>query len=368
MTFPAIARLESERGIAESMNVLTEFSEGNLALRMEEDYFGTFAQIKQALNASIDKISQIVVRIKAAAEQVQSASGEISAGSSDLAQRTQEQASSLEETAASMEELTGTVRQNSENAKNANNLAAQASAVAQDGGRVVSDAVGAMGSIEKSSQKISEIIGVIDEIAFQTNLLALNAAVEAARAGEAGKGFAVVASEVRSLAGRSASASKEIKALISESSQQVKSGSELVNQAGKTLGEIVTSVKMVADIIGEIATASQEQSTGIGEVSTAITQMDEVTQQNAALVEENEAAASSLVDQARQLDEMMRYFKLDESEESPSHFAAPVPSKPAAVKKPVIKSPVLKPVIKPVAKAAPAPKAARSVDSDWEEF
>lgn len=350
-----------------SLKQINLLADGDLTQTMEGDFRGVFAEMQGSINTTIQRLREIVGRIKNAAEQVSSASGEISAGSSDLAQRTQEQASSLEETAASMEELTGTVRQNSENAKNANNLAASARNVAENGGKVVSDAVGAMGNIERSSQKIAEIIGVIDEIAFQTNLLALNAAVEAARAGEAGKGFAVVASEVRSLAGRSASASKEIKALISESGVQVKTGSELVNQAGKTLGEIVTSVKMVADIIAEISTASQEQATGINEVSAAVTQMDEVTQQNAALVEENEAAASSLVEQARQLDEMMKFFTTDDSGVAAPAYTAPK----AAASKPAAKS-ALKATVKPAAKAAakPAPKAVAKadVDSDWEEF
>lgn len=369
-TESAVARIENERGMKESMAVLTEVSEGNLTQRMSGDYMGAFSQIKVALNATIDKLTDIVMQIKAAAEQVNSAASEISSGSGDLAQRTQQQASSLEETAASMEELTGTVRQNSENAKNANNLAAQARSVAEEGGKVANDAVSAMGNIEHSSQKISEIIGVIDEIAFQTNLLALNAAVEAARAGEAGKGFAVVASEVRSLAGRSASASKEIKTLINESSQEVKSGSALVTQAGKTLGEIVTSVKMVADIIGDIAVASQEQATGISEVSSAVTQMDEMTQQNAALVEENEAAASSLVDQARQLDEMMRFFKVDESDEGSAtpiaRSAIKSPAKTSTSAAVSAKPPAPKPSAKPA--APPKVTTTANVDNDWEEF
>lgn len=321
ITQMVMTRTENERGMTEAVKVLKEISGGNLAMRMEGEYHGTFADIKNAVNATVDKLIEIVVRIKEAAESVSMASSQINAGSNDLSQRTEQQASSLEETAASMEEITGTVRQNSENARNANELSGAASNVAENGGRVVSDAVSAMGNIEKSSQKISDIISVIDEIAFQTNLLALNAAVEAARAGEAGKGFAVVASEVRSLAGRSASASKEIKALINESSQQVKSGAQLVNQAGDTLKDIVSSVKKVAEIISEIANASAEQATGIDEINSAISQMDEMTQQNAALVEENTAAAQSLVHQAHELDALMRFFKIGDEAQAAEELA-----------------------------------------------
>ncbi len=292
----------------------------------------------RSLNGNVVKIRETVTRIKEAATSVNAAASEIASGSADLSMRTEQQASSLEETAASMEEITGTVKANSQNASNANELSSSASAVASAGGKVVEDAVNAMANIEKSSQKISDIIGVIDEIAFQTNLLALNAAVEAARAGDAGKGFAVVASEVRTLAGRSATASKEIKLLINESASQVQNGAQLVNQAGITLKEIVDSVRKVAHIVSEIASASSQQATGIDEINSAVTQMDEVTQQNAALVEENTAAAQSMLEQAKTLEQLVGFFKVAESDEkAPAidvkpHVSISVPTaaKPAA--------------------------------------
>ncbi|MDX2300942.1 MAG: methyl-accepting chemotaxis protein, partial [Xanthomonadaceae bacterium] len=280
--------------------------EGDLVRRIRaEGKTGFFAVLAKGMNGLLDNMAEVVRTIKSAALEVSSGSEEISRGNQNLSQRTEEQASSLEETASSMEEMTSTVKQNADNAQQANQLALAARMQAEKGGEVVSQAVSAMQEINASSKKIADIIGVIDEIAFQTNLLALNAAVEAARAGEQGRGFAVVASEVRNLASRSAEAAKEIKSLIEDSVGKVGEGSKLVDQSGRTLAEIVSSVKRVTDIVAEISAASQEQSSGIEQVNKAVMSMDEVTQQNAALVEEAAAAAEALMDQARSLSELM---------------------------------------------------------------
>ncbi len=284
---------------------------GDLRLDIRVESRDEAGQLMQALKNMNMSLAKVVGEVRLGTDTIATASSQIASGNQDLSSRTEEQASSLEQTAASMEELTSTVKQNADNARQANQLAVSASEVATKGGMVVSQVVDTMESINASSRKVVEIIGVIDGIAFQTNILALNAAVEAARAGEQGRGFAVVASEVRSLAQRSAAAAKEIKALIGDSVEKVEEGSRQVEEAGRTMNEIVGSVKRVTDIMGEITAASQEQTSGIEQINQAITQMDQVTQQNAALVEEASAAAQSLQEQAGSLVQTVGIFKLD---------------------------------------------------------
>lgn len=291
--------------------VLSALAQGNLTQRITKDYQGAFARLKTDANATAEQLSETIGDIKTAAREVNNAAAEISASTTDLSQRTEEQAASLEQTSASMEQISATVKKNAENAQQANQLTASSREVANSGGTVVADAVKAMARIEESSRKIADIIGVIDEIARQTNLLALNAAVEAARAGDAGRGFAVVASEVRSLAQRSSQAAKDIKDLITNSSTQVQDGVGLVNQAGTSLNEIVASIKQVAEIVADIATASAEQAEGLEQINKALAQMDEVTQQNSALVEENAASAKALEHQSTTMDERVAFFQLD---------------------------------------------------------
>nr|MBH1360452.1 HAMP domain-containing protein [Stenotrophomonas maltophilia] len=299
----------TDQNLVQVSSLLQAISRGDLTVRMQGDFHGVFARMRDDCNATVDQLKQIVGRIQASASSITLAAGEIASGNTDLSRRTEQQAANLEETAASMEELTSTVKQNAEHARQANQLAIGAHGVASQGGEVVGQVVTTMSAIEASSKKIAEIISVIDGIAFQTNILALNAAVEAARAGEQGRGFAVVASEVRTLAQRSAGAAKEIKGLIEDSVGKVADGSALVRQAGTTMGEIVASVQRVTDIMADISAASQEQSSGIEQVNQAVVQMDETTQQNAALVEEASAAARSMEEQANLLAEAVSVFR-----------------------------------------------------------
>ncbi|HEY5801850.1 MAG TPA: methyl-accepting chemotaxis protein, partial [Burkholderiaceae bacterium] len=319
----------------------------------------------QALKDMNDSLVKIVSEVRSGTDTIATASAEIADGNQDLSSRTEQQAGSLEETASAMEELTSTVKQNADNARQANQLAGSASEVAVKGGAVVAQVVDTMESINESSRKIVDIISVIDGIAFQTNILALNAAVEAARAGEQGRGFAVVASEVRSLAQRSAAAAKEIKTLIGDSVDKVGAGSRLVAEAGSTMDEVVASVRRVTDIMAEIASASIEQSTGIEEVNRAITQMDETTQQNAALVEQASAAAEAMQDQAASLSRTVGAFRLAQNAQA---VRAPARKRaPLAVAAPRAAKPATAPAAPAKAAAKPPAKPAAAQD-EWEEF
>ena len=328
---------------------------------------GDTTSLLYAMKTMQESLHGIVTKVRAGTDTITAATDEMAAGNLDLSSRTEQQAASLEETASSMDELTSTVKQNADNARQANQMAVVASEVAGKGGAVVAEVVHTMAAINESSRKIVDIIGVIDGIAFQTNILALNAAVEAARAGEQGRGFAVVAAEVRTLAQRSASAAKEIKALIGDSVDKVHAGSALVDQAGATMEEVVTSVKRVADLISEITAASQEQNNGIEHVNQAITHMDQVTQQNAALVEEAAASAHTMHEQARELAQAVQVFKLDAgtSMQMPVARAQPAP-KPAtkAIAKPKPARTSTAPAVRPQTRALPATTAA----DGWEEF
>ena len=358
----------SDTGLRDVVRVAEALASADLTQTITKEYPGLFGQTIDAVNTTVDNLKKLVGEVRITVDTISTASKEIASGNSDLSQRTEEQASSLEETAASMEELTSTVKLNAENAKQANQLALTASTVAEKGGAVVAQVVGTMSSINESSRKIVDIISVIDGIAFQTNILALNAAVEAARAGEQGRGFAVVAAEVRNLAQRSAAAAKEIKNLIGDSVEKVDVGTKLVDDAGDTMEEIVSAVKRVTDIIAEISAASNEQSQGIEQINEAITQMDELTQQNAALVEEAAAAAESMEEEARNLTRSVSVFKLSESSQNkliPTVAASrTVASRPVAKHAPSLaKKPAS--AIKP--KALPSKPSVKDGD-EWEEF
>ncbi|HGM4835909.1 TPA: methyl-accepting chemotaxis protein [Stenotrophomonas maltophilia] len=347
----------TDENLVQVSTLLQAISRGDLTVRMQGDFHGVFARMRDDCNATVDQLKQIVGRIQSSASSINLAAGEIASGNNDLSRRIEQQAANLEETAASMEELTSTVKQNAEHARQANQLAIGAHGVASQGGEVVGQVVTTMSAIEASSKKIAEIISVIDGIAFQTNILALNAAVEAARAGEQGRGFAVVASEVRTLAQRSAGAAKEIKGLIEDSVGKVADGSALVRQAGTTMGEIVASVQRVTDIMADISAASQEQSSGIEQVNQAVVQMDETTQQNAALVEEASAAARSMEEQANLLAEAVSVFRTGAAAAAVSvpRALAAVAASVTPVRRPAVLSPRIEPTL-----AANA--------GGWEEF
>ncbi|WP_039784788.1 methyl-accepting chemotaxis protein [Herbaspirillum huttiense] len=371
------------RPLNEAVDVASAVAQGDLTVQIGETTRDETGKLLASLKAMNQNLHRIVSEVRTGSDTINTASSEIASGNLDLSSRTEEQAGALEETASAMEELTSTVKQNADNARQANQLAASASDVAVQGGSVVGQVVQTMGEINEASKKIVDIISVIDGIAFQTNILALNAAVEAARAGEQGRGFAVVASEVRTLAQRSASAAKEIKALIDDSVTRVDNGSRLVEQAGSTMSEVVASVKRVTDVVAEISAASNEQSDGIEQINHAIVQMDEVTQQNAALVEQAAAAAQSLQEQSGRLVETVSIFKLSSQETPraqparkpvpPKASSKPVAAAPAAPAKAAVAAPVPAPKALPAKPAAPASakagsKAMAADDGDWEQF
>ena len=383
-----LAQRRVVRDLHRAVKVAGAVSTGNLTLHADTDRTDEVGDLMRALDAMTAQLRLSMGEVLQSSEQIRTASAEIATGNMDLSSRTEQTAANLQQTSASMAQLTGTVQQSTEASYRANELAASAADVAARGGAVVGEVVETMQDINQSSRKIADIIGVIDGIAFQTNILALNAAVEAARAGEQGRGFAVVASEVRSLAQRSAQAAKEIKSLIDTSVEKVEAGTRLVADAGSTMNEIVASVKRVSDMIGEITSAAAEQSQGIGQISSAVTHLDDMTQQNAALVEESAAAAQSLSTQAQRLREVVNQFQIGQADESSPSAGATAelftepPSAPASASAPVAASTpkpasrpparsAPKPVAaadKPAAKPAPQALAATAADDGWETF
>lgn len=369
--------------LARAVQLTQAIAGGDLSQDIQDPRRDEFGELLGSLSQMVGKLRGLVSDVRSGVESVSTASSEIANGNQDLSSRTEQTASNLQQTAASMVQLTSTVNQSADTARQANQLAATAAQVATKGGEVVGQVVNSMRHITESSRKISDIIGTIDGIAFQTNILALNAAVEAARAGEQGRGFAVVASEVRSLAQRSAEAAKEIKGLINVSVETVESGSKQVEQAGQTMGEIVSSVQRVTDLIGEITASSTEQREGIGQVNQAVANLDQMTQQNAALVEESAAAASALHDQAQRLAQVVSVFNVGQHAVVPvaqAHRLAPRPA-PARLPvravpklaahtavKPRLAAPVPKAIAAPKRIPALAPVTAKSSDSDWETF
>ena len=356
--------------LKQALNVASAIANNDLSRPVHSQRGDELGELLRALDQMRNSLHQVVSQVRGSSGSITTASAEIATGNQDLSERTEQTSSNLQQAASSMEQLTGAVRQSADSARQAEQLASSAAEVAARGGQVVSEVVATMNEINTSSKRISDIIGVIDGIAFQTNILALNAAVEAARAGEQGRGFAVVASEVRSLAGRSAEAAREIKVLIGASVDKVESGSRLVANAGHTMTEIVSSVQRVSDIIGEITAAASEQSDGIGQINSAVSQLDQMTQQNAALVEQSAAAAESLKDQAVRLSDVMSIFRLDSHGSNAVTTLATPPrgEAPARAAKPKSAAPSAPRVAAP---HTPTPKAVKSEASrtdDWESF
>ena len=373
--------------LVQANQLASSIAKGDLSMQIDTSRGDEFGELLKSLAAMNESLGRMVHQVRQSTDSIATASAEIATGNNDLAQRTEQTSSNLQSTASSMDQLTTTVQQSADNARQASTLAANASSVAEKGGAVVQQVVLTMEEINASSKKIADIIGVIDGIAFQTNILALNAAVEAARAGEQGRGFAVVASEVRSLAQRSAEAAKEIKMLIGTSVDKVASGTKLVSDAGSTMSDIVQSVRKVADVIGEITAASSEQSTGIAHVNQAIGNLDQMTQQNAALVEESAAAAESLREQASQLAQAVSVFKISGAavvvqsrptqditprasalpNKRPQPLAKPKPASAALSHTRAAAAPDRKPLALSAAKK-PVPAPTQPADADWETF
>jgi len=353
---------------AELMAITRRVSDGDLTAGMDGRLGGQFGLMMNALKELTRSLGQIVAQVRSSSNEVALSANEIAAGNVNLSQRTEQQATTLEETASGMEELLGTVTQNADNCKLASGLAQNAETVAHQGADAVHGVVEGMGKIDHGSKRMADIIGVIEGIAFQTNILALNAAVEAARAGEQGRGFAVVASEVRALAQRSADAAKEIKSLIQQSLEQISDGSKKAEGAGKVINEIVVSVQQVNQLIGEIAVASSEQSAGVGEINKAILQLESVTQQNAALVEEASASSLTFQEQADRMRELVARFKIpDEPPVARSQQAGAPAARTQAARTPLPKAPEPKPRPRPLPKR-PAASQAVGADDEWKEF
>ncbi len=362
------------RPLDQANELASRIAQGDLSARIDTSRGDEFGDLMKSLARMNESLGRMVQQVRQSTDSIATASAEIATGNHDLSVRTEQTSSNLQSTAAAMEQLTSTVQHSADNARQASQLAASASTVAQKGGTVVQQVVSTMDEINTSSKKIADIIGVIDGIAFQTNILALNAAVEAARAGEQGRGFAVVAGEVRSLAGRSAEAAKEIKGLINTSVEKVESGTQLVTDAGATMNDIVQSVRRVADVIGEITAASTEQSAGISQVNDSIANLDQMTQQNAALVEQSAAAAQSMREQADQLAQAVAVFKVSGTSAMPQRPPKDITPRPAPAQKlastvpPATALPAAKAASKPVAAPAMAVSTAKADSDDWETF